>query len=146
MSAAEPIPAGEGSGARRLWLVETAVLVLVGAVLAVATVNDLGRAVDINHRVGADLNTWRHYTHHDYVNISVDEKTLGENSQRELLCGNTSPGPPGERSQICLAIWGPVVHGLRSVHGGWYLPPHERDSRANRYGCFGLAGRGQCPR
>jgi hypothetical protein len=131
---------------RRLWLIETTLLVLVGAVLAVATINDLGRETDINHRLVADLSTWRHYTHHDYLNISIDQETLGLDSQRELLCGNTSPGPPGSRTQICLAIWGPVRRGTRTVHGGWYLPPHRADLPANRYGCFGAAGRGRCPR
>jgi hypothetical protein len=131
---------------RRLWLIETAVLVLVGAVLAVATVNDLGREVDINHRLIADLRTWRHYTDHDYLNIAIDQETLGLGSGREVLCGNTSAGPPGAKTQICLAIWGPVVNGLRAVHGGWYLAPYHPDIPANRYGCFGDAGRGRCPR
>jgi len=146
MSAAETAPAREGPSTRRLWLLETAVLAIVGVVLAVATVNDLGRAVDINHRIGADLNTWRHYTHHDYVNISTDEKTLGEDSGRDLLCGNTSPGAPGSQTQICLTIDGPVVKGQRTVYGGWYLPPYHRDEPAYRYGCFGSGGRGRCPR
>ncbi len=146
MSAAEPIGDVQGSGTRRLWLVETSVLVLVGLVLAVATLNDLGRAVDINHRVGADLSTWRHYTHHDYINISVDQKTLGEDSQRDLLCGNTSAGAPGSKTQICLTISGATVDGQRSVYGGWYLAPYHPDIPANRYGCFGAGGRGRCPR
>ena len=147
--AAEPMPA-EGppraSGGRRLWRVETVVLVLVGIVLAVATINDLVRNTNINHRLVVDLATWRGYTGHDYVNISIDQETLGLDRQRELLCGNTSPGPPGARTQICLAIWGPTVDGRRTVHGGWYVPPYHPDVAANRYGCFGVAGRGRCPR
>ncbi|MGH2865655.1 MAG: hypothetical protein ACRDJX_10470 [Solirubrobacteraceae bacterium] len=140
-------PAGEaGHGRRRVWLVETVVLVLVGLLFAAATVNDLSREAGTNHRLIADLATWRHYTHHDYVNISIDQETLGVDSGRELLCGNTSPGPPGARTQICLAIWGPVAGGLRTVQGGWYLPPYHPDLTANRYGCFGTAGRGRCPR
>lgn len=132
--------------ARRLWLTETAVLVLVGVVLAIATVNDLGREVAINHRLIADLRTWRHHTGHDYQNIAIDQETLGLGSGREVLCGNTAAGPPGARTQICLAIWGPVANGLRTVHGGWYLAPYRPDLPANRYGCFGVAGRGRCPR
>lgn len=131
---------------RRLWLIETSVLVLVGAVLAIATVNDLGRETDINHRLVADLRTWRQYTHHDYQNVSIDQETLGLGSEREVLCGNTSAGPPGAKTQICLGIWGPVANGVRTVHGGWYLPPYRPDIPANRYGCFGAAGRGRCPR
>jgi hypothetical protein len=63
-----------------------------------------------------------------------------------VLCGNTSAAPPGARTQICLTIWGSVVNGLRTVHGGWYLPPYHSDLPANRYGCFGTGGRGRCPR
>lgn len=136
-------PGGTGG---RLWRIETVALVLVGLFLAVATVYDLARQTATNHRLIADLRTWRHYTRHDYHNISVDQLTFGLASHKEILCGNTSPGPPGARTQICLAIWGPVVGGLRTVHGGWYLPPYHRDEPANRYGCFGPAGRGRCRR
>jgi hypothetical protein len=124
--------------------IETTVLVLVGVVLALATVNDLARQTRINHRLVADLATWRQYTHHDYRNVAVDQETLGLGSEREVLCGNTSPGAPGERTQICLAIWGPVVDGRRTVHGGWYTPAQVPDIPAKRYGCFGPAGQGRC--
>jgi hypothetical protein len=133
-----------GTGSMRL--VETTLLVLAAVLLAVATVNDVGRSVSINHRLVADLRTWRQYTGHDYRNISIDQQTFGLDTQREVLCGNTSPGPPEARTQICLAIWGPVVNGRRSVHGGWYLPPRSVDVPANRYGCFGLGAVGICRR
>lgn len=136
----------ELSGSGRTRLIETTLLVLIGVLLAIATVNDLAREVRINHRLIADLRTWRQYTHHDYHNIAIDQETLGAESQREVLCGNTSPGPPGARTQICLAIWGPVVSGRRTVHGGWYLAPYVADLPANRYGCFGAAGQGRCTR
>jgi hypothetical protein len=136
----------ELKGSGNLWLIETTLLVLVGIVLATATINDVARQTGINHRLIADLKTWRHYTGHDYHNISVDQETLGVTSQREVLCGNTSPGGPQARTQLCLAIWGPVVDGRRSVHGGWYLPPYSDDLPAARYGCFGPAARGRCPR
>jgi len=132
-----------GTGSLRL--VETTLLVLVGIALAVATINDVGRQIGVNHRETADLRTWRAYTHHDYVNITIDQELLGLTSEREVLCGNTSPGAPKARTQICLAIWGPVVNGRRSVHGGWYLPPKDEDVRAHRYGCFGEASSGICP-
>ncbi len=138
--------AAELPGSGQMRLIETTLLVLAAVFLAVATVNDLGREVDINHRLIADLATWRAYTHHDYLNISIDRETLGLGSGREILCGNTEPGGPGERTQICLAIWGPVRHGQRTVHGGWYLPRYHPDLRAYRYGCFGAAGQGKCPR
>jgi len=134
----------KGSGDLRL--VETTALLLVAVVLAVATVNDVARQSAVNHRLVADLRTWRHYTRHDYHNISIDQETLGAGSQREVLCANTSPGPPKGRTQVCLAIWGAVVKGMRTVHGGWYLPAHAEDLPAHRYGCFGPAGQGRCPR
>ncbi|MGD0455286.1 MAG: hypothetical protein ABSB69_16995 [Solirubrobacteraceae bacterium] len=133
-------------GSGQMWLIETTLLVLVGVLLATATVNDLVREAGINHRLIADLKTWRQYTGHDYHNISVDQEMLGASSQREVLCGNTSPGAPKSRTQICLAIWGPVVNGMRTVHGGWYVRAHvENDLPPNRYGCFGPAGQGRCP-
>ncbi|MGD1056765.1 MAG: hypothetical protein ABR992_05050 [Solirubrobacteraceae bacterium] len=135
----------EQRGSGRLWRVETTVLVVVGLFLAVAIVNDLARQTRINHRLVADLTTWRHYTHHDYKNISIDQETLGANNDREVLCGNTSGGAPGSTTQICLAIWGPTVNGTRTVHGGWYLPPYYEDVRSKRYGCFGVV-RELCPR
>jgi hypothetical protein len=139
----EPADAARG----RLWRMETYALVLVALVLAVATVNDLARQAGINHRLVADLHTWRHYTAHDFRNLSVDQETLGANNQREVICGNTGAGAPGSTSQICLAIWGPTVHGRRTVHGGWYLPPYYQDLRSDRYGCFGAADlRHLCPR
>jgi hypothetical protein len=137
----------EQRGRGDLRLVETLVLVLVGVVLATATINDLVRQAGINHRLVADLATWRHYTGHDYHNISVDQETFGAASMREVLCGNTSPGAPKTRTQICLTIWGPVVNGMRAVHGGWYLPAYvENDVASERYGCFGAGGQGRCSR
>jgi hypothetical protein len=133
-----------GSGRTRL--VETTLLALVGILLAVATVNDVVRQTHVNERLIADLSTWRTYTGHDYHNLSIDQRVLGETTQREVVCGNTSPGAPKARTQLCLAIWGPVVAGRRMVHGGWYLPPKAENLRAARYGCFGPASEGLCPR
>ena len=145
--AAEPLAGeGGGSGNRRIWRIETTLLVLVGVLLAIATVNDLARQASMNHRLVADLSTWRHYTEHDYHNISIDQETLGANKQREVLCGNTSAGAPGSKTQLCLAIWGPTVNGRRAVHGGWYLPPYVEDLPTERYGCFGTAVRRLCKR
>lgn len=134
-----------GSGRTRL--IETTVLVLVAVLLSIATVNDLARQTGVNHRLIADLSTWRAYTGHAYRNLSVDLELLGPSSQHEVVCGNTSPGAPKARTQLCLLVWGPVVGGRRTVHGGWYLPPRSEDPRADRYGCFGsAASEGLCPR
>lgn len=133
-----------GSGRTRL--VESTLLVLAVILLAIATANDVVRQNHVNQRLIADLRTWRHYTGHDYHNLSIDQRVLGETTQREVICGNTSPGAPKERTQLCLAIWGPVVAGRRQVHGGWYLPAKAEDLRADRYACFGPASEGACPR
>jgi hypothetical protein len=141
------LDSGEGgSNISSVRLIESTLLVLAAVLLTLATVNDLGRSVSVNHRLVADLRTWRHYTRHDYHNISIDQQTLGLDTQREVLCGNTVPGAPETRTQICLAIWGPVVNGRRDVHGGWYLPPRSVDLPRNRYGCFGPAAVGLCRR
>jgi hypothetical protein len=133
-----------GSGRTRL--IETTLLVLAGLLLATATVNDVVRQTNVNQRLIADLRTWRTYTGHDYHNLSISQMLLGEGSQHEVVCGNISPGAPKTRTQLCLAIWGPVLDGRRAVHGGWYLPANAEDVRADRYGCFGLAAQGRCTR
>jgi hypothetical protein len=137
----------EERGTGQLRLVETTLLVIVGLILAVATINDVVRANHNNDRLVADLVTWRAYTRLDYHNLAISQKLLGEGSGREVVCGNTSPGPPRARTQLCLAIWGPVRQGRRQVHGGWYIPPRSEDQRRDRYGCFGSAvAEGICPR
>jgi hypothetical protein len=137
----------ELSGTGRTRLIETTLLVLVGILLAVATVNDLSRQAHVNRRLIADLRTWRLYTGHEYHNLSIEQELIASSaSQREVVCGNTTPGPPKARPQLCLAIWGPIFDGRRAVHGGWYLPPKAEDLRAQRYGCFGAGAQGICPR
>jgi hypothetical protein len=135
----------ERSGSGRTRLVETTLLVLASLLLAIATVNDVVRQTHVNRRLIADLRTWRTYTGQDYHNLSISQQLLGETSGREVVCGNTSPGAPKSRTQLCLAIWGPVVDGRRTVHGGWYLPAKAEDLRADRYACFGPASQGVCP-
>jgi hypothetical protein len=126
----------EGTGRRRL--VEVTLLILAGLLLAVATVNDLIEQTHVNHRLIADLRTWREYTGHDYHNVSTEEDLYGHTT-RDVACGNTTPGPPKERVQLCLQMTGPIVDGRRAVHGGWYLPPKVEDVPIYRYGCFGTA-------
>jgi hypothetical protein len=134
--------------ASRTWLIESTLLVLVAVLLTTATVNDLARQTGVNDRLIADLRTWRAYTGHDYRNLSISQELLGPtSSQREVVCGNTTPGAPKANIQICLAIWGPTVNGRRTIHGGWYLPAKtEDDTRSKRYGCFGERSLGRCPR
>jgi hypothetical protein len=136
----------ERRGNGRMRLVETTVLLLAGLLLAVATVNDVARQANVNHRLVADLHTWRTYTGHAYHDLSVGQDIYGH-STREVVCGNTAPGGAKQRVQVCLVITGPVSRGLREVHGGWYLPPTVEDLRGYRYACFGSARTlGLCPR
>jgi hypothetical protein len=136
----------EDPGSGRLRAVETTLLVLVGLVLAVATVNDLVRSTKVNERLIADLRTWRSYTGHDYKNVAVDQQLLGVSSEREVVCGNNTSGPPKEVVQVCLVVAGPTHDGRRAVTAGWYLPAHtEDDVLEKRYGCFGRESKGLCP-
>ena len=136
----------EHEGTGRMRLIETTVLVLAAVLLAVATVDDVRLQTKINHRLIADLRTWRVHTGHDYHNLTVAQD-MHEHTTREVVCGNTTPGAPKERIQICLVMTGPVSHGLRRVASGWYLPPRVEDLTGYRYGCFGPPAAGwPCPR
>jgi len=128
----------ERGGTGQTRLVETTLLLLAGLLLAVATINDVVLQTHVNHRLVADLRTWRTYTGHDYHNLSVNQDIYGH-STREVVCGNITPGGPKERVQLCLVMTGPVFRGRRAARGGWYLPPKVEDVRRYRYGCFGSA-------
>jgi hypothetical protein len=133
-------------GSGRQWRIETAVLVLVGLLLAIAVVNDVVLDTHVNHRLDADLRTWRSFTGHDYKNVSTEQDVLHFTTV-DVVCGNTVPGPPKERTQICLQMTGPVSGGRRKVTGGWYVGPKHEDLRRYRYGCFGAPKvKGDCPR
>ncbi len=133
-------------GSGRQWRIETAVLILVGLLLSIAVVNDVVLGTHVNHRLSADLRTWRVHTGHDYKNVSTEED-LYHHTTTDVVCGNTSPGPPKERTQLCLEVTGPVVNGRRAARGGWYVPPRHEDLRRYRYGCFGPPkARGKCRR
>jgi hypothetical protein len=135
----------EARGSGRLWRVETVVLLVVGLLLAIATVNDVVLDTHTNHRLNADLRTWRAYTGHHYKNVATEQDVL-HYTTTDVVCGNTTPGPPKQRIQICLQMTGPVVHGYRAARGGWYLPPRAEDLHRYRYGCFGPPkAQGRCP-
>jgi hypothetical protein len=133
-----------GGGQTRL--VETTLLLLVGLLLAIATVNDVVRQTHVNHRLVADLRTWRDYTGHEYKNLSVEQDLYGHTT-RDIVCGNVSPGAPKARTQLCIVLSGTVHSGRRAARGGFYLPPKTDDVRRYRYGCYGSAKpAGLCPR
>jgi len=137
----------ERKGAGNVRLIETTLLLLIGLALAIATINDVVRQTGVNDRLIADLRTWRAYTGHDYRNVGVQTQLFGISSTRDVACGNTSPGPPDARTQICLLLAGPTRSGRRQVLGGWYVPAnvHHNDYQY-RYGCFGAATKGLCAR
>jgi hypothetical protein len=126
----------EPAGGGRRWRIETAALLVLGLLLTIATVNDVVLNTHTNHRLVADLRTWRAYTGHDYKNVST-EQDINHHTTTDVVCGNTVPGPPKERVQICLQMTGPVVHGYRAARGGWYVPPKTQNLRRYRYACFG---------
>ncbi|HEY2182380.1 MAG TPA: hypothetical protein VGH09_11960 [Solirubrobacteraceae bacterium] len=135
----------EAPGSGDLWRVETFVLLAVGLLLAIATVNDVVLDTHVNHRLNADLRTWRAYTGHHYKNVATEQDVL-HYTTTDVVCGNTTPGPPKQRIQLCLEMTGPVVHGYRAARGGWYLPPRAEDLHRYRYGCFGPPkAQGRCP-
>lgn len=131
----------EAPGQGRTRLVESTLMLLVGLLLAIATIDDVVLQTHVNHRLNADLRTWRSHTGHSYKNLSVEQDIFGH-STRDVVCGNTAPGAPKARIQLCLVMTGPVVAGRREAHGGWYLPAKTEDLRAKRYGCFGSATTG----
>ena len=136
----------EARGSGQMWLLETTLLLLAGLLLAIATVNDVVLRTHTNHRLVADLRTWRAYTGHDYKNLSAEQDQRNYTTI-DVVCGNTSPGPPKERVQLCLQMTGPVIHGRRAARGGWYLPPKAEDLRRYRYACFGTTKQQRaCPR
>ena len=126
----------ERRGLGSLRLAETTILILLGVFLAVATVNDVVQQTHVNHRIIADVRTWRTATGHNYHEITT-EQDVKTHTTRDTVCGNVTPGGPKERNQICLVLVGPVISGRREVSGGYYLPPKIIDLRRNRYGCFG---------
>jgi hypothetical protein len=136
----------ERRGRGDLRRVESTLLVLAFLLLAVAVVNDVVLDTHTAKRLTADLRTWRTLTARSYHNISV-QQDLEHHTTRDILCGNTAPGPPGALPQICLVMTGPIVHGMRASHGGFYLLPYTPDKRIDRYACFGsAAGENLCGR
>ncbi len=128
----------ERRGLGSLRLAETTILILVGLFLAIATIDDVAKQTHVNHRLVADLRTWRALTGHDYHNVGT-EQDVKEHTTRDTVCGNLSPGGPRERTQVCIVLVGPVISGRREASGGYYLPAKTEDGHRSRYACFGAA-------
>jgi hypothetical protein len=135
----------ERRGRGELRFIETAVLVLLGIVLLVATVNDDHRAVGIGNRLAADLESWRQYTGVPFHNPFI-EQDIKHYSTRDVVCADETIGKPEGKPQACLIFTGPVQHGRRVAHGGFYLIARGTDVHQPvldrpqyRYACFGSA-------
>jgi hypothetical protein len=135
----------ERRGRGELRLVESAVLVLVGLVLLVATVNDVHRQVRIGNRLDADLESWRALTGVAFHNPFI-EQDIHKYSTRDVVCADLTIGKPEGKPQACLIFTGPVRAGRRQARGGFYLVAkgtdiHEPvlDRPQYRYACFGSA-------
>ncbi len=128
----------EKRGLGSLRLAETTILILFGVLLAVATVNDVAQQTHTNHRLIADLHTWRVATGRDYHNLIVSQDLQGHTT-RDTVCGNLTPGAPKERTQVCVTLVGPQIKGEREITGGFYLPPLSENTPSKRYACFGAA-------
>lgn len=136
-----------GPANRDLRLLETAALIVAGVLLAVATVNDIGRAVHITQRVKADQHTYRVYMHTRggvATSIKKVDVTTAQRGKIDIAC---SPSPGGQLASSCLFISGPIrgrsPTWQRTVIGGFTLLPHRRNFYRARYGCFGNAAREQ---
>jgi hypothetical protein len=130
-----------------LRLIETAVLLVAGLVLAVATVNDIGRSVHISERIGVDQHTYRYYMHTQggvATSIRKVPVTPGTRTKVDVAC---SPPPGGTRGSTCLVIGGPAggagPQHQRTIEGGYRLLPDSRNRYVARYGCFGVSARQQ---
>ena len=128
-----------------LRVIESAVLIAAVVVLAVATANDIGRAVHITERIKVDQHTYRLYMHTTggvTTPIRKVSVTPGVNTKVDVAC---SPPPGGIHGSSCLVINGPRggtgPQHARTVIGGYRLLPSSRNRYVARYGCFGQPAR-----
>ena len=139
-----------GRGEQRL--IESFILIVVALVLAVATIHDLLREVEIGDRLHADLISWVRYTDpyfHDaygtYHNPLIEQNATTFTT-RDVVCANTADVKPEGTVQVCLIFKGPVRNGYRRAVGGYYLYAAGKDIHEPvldlpqySFGCFGAA-------
>ena len=111
--------------------IEMAVLLAIGVLLTVATVDDLARQVRVDERIAVDQATWRAYTHHRTHLLNV---YTGSVSTTDVACG---PLVAGATQRFCLLLTGSAHGPRRTIAGGYRLPLNEANRFAFRYGCFG---------
>lgn len=139
-------PRSEERGGRgHAHVIETVVLLIVGLFLAIAVVNDVGRAVPIGERLNADLETWQAIIGAPFHNPIIEQDII-HYTTRDIVCADTEKRKPFGHPQICLVFTGPVVHHRRTALGGFYLVANGTDVhdpvldvKRNRYACWGTA-------
>ena len=123
-------------------------LVLVGLLLAIATVNDVVLQTHVNHRLDRrPAHVAR--LHRPRLQERLDRTgRLRTTRRRDVVCGNTAPGPPKERIADLPADDRPgrAAAAARS-HGAGTCRRSTKTSSRYRYGCFGSTkAQGACPR
>lgn len=122
---------GGGGPVRRA--AELAVLVVIGLLLAAASLNDLVHQTRVVERIAVDKTTWIAYTHHTVRRLFV---TPGVGSTTDTACA-----PPAQDAayRLCLVLTGPSGGPRRTVSGGFRLPSTGDNRYGRRYACFGSA-------
>jgi hypothetical protein len=130
---------------RRVRRFEAAILVIAAVGLAVATIHDLVREVNLGIRLHADLVSWERITGATYHNPLI-EQDVKHYTTKDTVCADTENVKPKGSTLVCLIFVGPVRHGLRRAVGGYYLVAEGTDVHEPvlndyqyRYGCFGRA-------
>lgn len=122
---------------------ETFVLVVIGIVLLVAVLYDVSYDVGNDHRMVADVRTWRQFVGQKPDTIWAKPVVLGHTE--DVSCGSVALGPATQETQVCLLLVGPVRNGVRTIAAGWQLPWGDSDHSYDRFSCFGPAASGWCP-
>jgi hypothetical protein len=127
-----------------LWMYETFALIVIGIVLIVAVLYDVSYDVGNDHRMAADVATWRQFVGQKPTTIWAHPVVLGHTE--DVSCGTVALGPSATETQVCLLLVGPVRDGLRTIAAGWQLPWGDSDHSYDRFACFGPAASGWCPK
>jgi hypothetical protein len=131
-----------GKGTR--WRIETIVLLVIAALITVATVYDLTREVKVDDRLTADIETWRHVTGLKNEEVAI-EQDLASYSTNDTACGSVVESKSKPSVRVCVMLEGPVAENKRDAVGGFYLPMYLPLGPNDRYGCFGsTVGRHFC--
>lgn len=118
------------------WKIETIVLLVVAALISVASVYDLTREVKVDDRLTADIETWREVTGIKDEEVAI-EQDLATYSTRDTACGSIVESKSKPSDRVCVMLEGPVVNNRRKALGGFYLPMYLPIGPNDRYGCFG---------